>query len=665
MTNGNERALGFVVLIGALVVPGSQFGCEPASRDRPSSPQSRPAQKAAPAPDSALDRTWHPSRQEALNHLPDIVRREIVQAEESAARSPDSAASVGRLGVLYYAYDLSLPAVDCFDRATRLQPGAIRWWYYWGLAHEKAARPAEATDAYRQAIRVEPSYAPAHIRLANLTLEDDVETARSFFEQAVRLAPTNAEAHYGLGRCALRAEDSETAMRRFRTALEHAPDYKDAHYAVAMLLLAAGKRDQAQVHLEGHASGINPPIANDPLRLELLRTARSSDALVADALHIAGQGRLDDALLLMERAAEVDPSGTYVRNAIGVLLAQHRRFDEAAEHFRLALRNDPSDFQAESSLGQCLAETGDLAGAESLYRKVLERNPNDAPTLERLGMLLLRKGHADSAIRLLRRHIQVRPGRALGHIQLASALAWSRRFDEAAAEARSAAKLQSMTGRTVPGIVGHLDALMGDRQSASRPAAQPQFGAHDLVPLARFLSQAGLAQDAADALMLAARRDNTIVSAYRTLADLARSAGRSKAARQFLEQGLAANPLEIDLMRDLAWMLATDSSEAIRDGPRARDLANAICGQTLRRDAKDLELLAAATAERGDFDLAIQIVQEAKALDPPADLNVELDRCIEYFQAKRPIRIAAPRTTRPGETGGGTSTGATTTKKNG
>ena len=75
-------------------------------------------------------------------------------------------------------------------------------------------------------------------------------------------------------------------------------------------------------------------------------------------------------------------------------------------------------------------------------------------------------------------------------------------------------------------------------------------------------------------------------------------------------------------------MMATCPEEAFRDGAQAVALAERACQLTDRKDASLLDTLAAAYAEAGRFDQAVQTVREAISL-PEADNQ---PRMVEAFR---------------------------------
>ena len=82
-------------------------------------------------------------------------------------------------------------------------------------------------------------------------------------------------------------------------------------------------------------------------------------------------------------------------------------------------------------------------------------------------------------------------------------------------------------------------------------------------------------------------------------------AGNYAAARADYEQGAQLPPGQLEAgSKPLAWFLATCPDAAYRDGPRALKLATEASERSHGKDDDDLDTLAAAEAEMGQFDKA-------------------------------------------------------------
>jgi tetratricopeptide (TPR) repeat protein/thiol-disulfide isomerase/thioredoxin len=94
------------------------------------------------------------------------------------------------------------------------------------------------------------------------------------------------------------------------------------------------------------------------------------------------------------------------------------------------------------------------------------------------------------------------------------------------------------------------------------------------------------------------------------------------------------------VFNNLAWLLATASDEGARDGTESVRLAQAACEKTARQSAKMLGTLAAAHAERGEFNVAAQVIQEAieRARNVEDTLIPELEQRLRDYENRKPTR---------------------------
>ncbi|HET6429056.1 MAG TPA: hypothetical protein VFJ30_11625 [Phycisphaerae bacterium] len=90
----------------------------------------------------------------------------------------------------------------------------------------------------------------------------------------------------------------------------------------------------------------------------------------------------------------------------------------------------------------------------------------------------------------------------------------------------------------------------------------------------------------------------------------AQSGNHAQAARDFATAAEVA-PDNAMACNNLAWLLATCGDDKVRDGPRAVEFARRACKLTSWKDPNLLDTLAAACAEAGEFDQAVQHQQKA------------------------------------------------------
>lgn len=114
--------------------------------------------------------------------------------------------------------------------------------------------------------------------------------------------------------------------------------------------------------------------------------------------------------------------------------------------------------------------------------------------------------------------------------------------------------------------------------------------------------------------------------------------GRAEEAVARYESALRLEPDYVDAHNNLAWILATDGNERLRDAGRAVRHAERACELNGRRDAGLLDTLAAAYATAGSFDDAVRVAQEAISKAGDETLAGEIRARLELYQAGQPFR---------------------------
>lgn len=117
------------------------------------------------------------------------------------------------------------------------------------------------------------------------------------------------------------------------------------------------------------------------------------------------------------------------------------------------------------------------------------------------------------------------------------------------------------------------------------------------------------------------------------------TAGRKEEAVGYLERSAKLDPYDTTTLNNLAWILSTSKSDALRNGQRALELAQRACAATNYAQAECLDTMAAALAEVGRFDEAVTLENRAAGLMRQAKRDVkELDARLEKYKARQPIR---------------------------
>src|SRR5262249_40140686 len=114
-----------------------------------------------------------------------------------------------------------------------------------GLTLQAQDQLDEAIDCFQRAVRLDPNYAWAHHNLGNaLRIKGRLDEAHDHCQQALGLEPNNPEIKNGLASVLLRQGGAQEVQVGWRKALDANPPEHDAWFGYAELCLFLGKQDE-------------------------------------------------------------------------------------------------------------------------------------------------------------------------------------------------------------------------------------------------------------------------------------------------------------------------------------------------------------------------------------------------------------------------------------
>lgn len=134
----------------------------------------------------------------------------------------------------------------------------------------------------------------------------------------------------------------------------------------------------------------------------------------------------------------------------------------------------------------------------------------------------------------------------------------------------------------------------------------------------------------------AARLDPTSASPHYNIGVIERALGDTRQAVTEFREAVRLDPDDPDALGNLAWFLATASAESFRDPADAVRLASRAAALVGRKNARALDILAAAQAAGGQYDLAVATCDEALALNPETSIAAAIRQRRTLYQRGLP-----------------------------
>jgi tetratricopeptide (TPR) repeat protein len=227
--------------------------------------------------------------------------------------------------------------VAMWTDVTAKRPANARAWSNLAQAFMAEQRVDEAVVAAETAIRVDPSFAEAHVHLGHaLASRGTYRDAEAEYATAVRLKPESAEAHNNWGAALADQKRYAEAEPHYVEALRLRPGYAEAKNNLGVA--------------------------------------------------VAQRGGYDDAIALYREAARLAPDYAEPYSNLGNLLLRQGKAAEAVEQHRRALALKPASAEVHFNLALALSESGRRDEARAQAAEALRLRPDLAALVAQAGL---------------------------------------------------------------------------------------------------------------------------------------------------------------------------------------------------------------------------------------------------------------------------------------
>ncbi|MGH9727474.1 MAG: protein kinase domain-containing protein [Candidatus Acidiferrales bacterium] len=218
---------------------------------------------------------------------------------------------------------------------------------------------------FKQAIQIDPNYAPAYAGLADyywsdpeLQPRETMPEAKKYAQRALELDPNLADAHTTLGAIHFYADwNWIAAEKEFKRAIELSPSDAEAHRTYS--------------------------------------------------IYLAAMGRADEALGESAKAQQLDPLSIWAQITSGYIFYFTRHYERAIEQCRRVLELDPNSVGGYDCLGTSYLAEGSYAQAIDASQKASSLSGNDPARLVGLGRAYALAGRKSDARKVLEQLRQI------------------------------------------------------------------------------------------------------------------------------------------------------------------------------------------------------------------------------------------------------------------
>ncbi len=284
----------------------------------------------------------------------------------------------------------------------------------------------------------------------------------------------------------------------------------------------------------------------------------------------------------------------------------------------------------------------------TLWTTTLDRRPDTPIAHANLAVILNQRGEFERARDHALASLERLPGNRTGHLALARAAMELSDLETAERHLRIGIEIGETVGKRDPAVMVSLATVLtrleryDEAESVYRAIVtlEPSVAEWHFA-FAGFLASRDRFEDAKTELTEVSRIDPRRADACLRLGVVLEHLGDLVGAAATLERGLRIDPQDVNTRAELAWVLSTSPDPAIRNAPRALELARGAVADSSGQTGRAREALAAALAESGEFAAASQTMHEllsdqsAKGTD---ETRHRWTKELESYMTRRPWR---------------------------
>ena len=268
-------------------------------------------------------------------------------------------------------------AVEACRQAVRLAPHAAIAHLNLGVTLHGAGQLEEALAPLKRAIELQPDLVAGYRELGVIyNALANYSKAIKIFEELTHQVPNDSMTFLALGNLYEKLRVFDKAEQYYRTAFELDPGSAAAGTNLGNVLKALGRAEESELIY----------------KQALEKSSKNPDIIYNLAVLYQSLYRYDEAERLYKIVIELSPSNINAKQNLGTVCITLNKIDEAIEIFSGLLLIAPDDAQLQRNLAMAQKENGELEQAKILLNRVLSNVPDDIKARQDLSLVLLQLG---------------------------------------------------------------------------------------------------------------------------------------------------------------------------------------------------------------------------------------------------------------------------------
>ena len=370
------------------------------------------------------------------------VAAAIEEARASVNRSPTSAETWGRLGMVLLAHQFWEEARRCFAEAERLNRDEPRWPYFQAVVLTRENLQAAILKLRRTVELCYDEPDGPRLKLADaLLVEGQTADATEQFQQLLVRHPSHPAAHLGLARLAFERGNLQESRDHLEYAKGSPFTRKAALTLLATVLHRQGQQAAALQETRLIAGLPDDAAWPDPFQEAVTQLAVDRGSRIVRVVQLLNQRRVSEGIAALDELVSTDPDWDLAWLFLGRVLLDQGAYQQAEKALRIAVKLSPDSADGHFYLGRVLLEQGNHVLGLAEFRKASELNPGGAMMRYNIGHHLELNGDHMAAIEAFEAALRSNPDLAVAHRDLGSLLDQEGRTQEARVHLRRAAQL--------------------------------------------------------------------------------------------------------------------------------------------------------------------------------------------------------------------------------